>query len=403
MSAPTVAPPSSLWDLGTEALNGRDGDTAREAGEKYNGHQHQTSDVQDAINGAASPSASNVFATMADVVGGTAYQGGYDAATNTPDLDTSPSGVSQGDMYTVTVAGTFFTIAVEVGDVIISEQDNPTLEAHWTIVNRNIDDATTTTKGIVELATDGESSSGVVVQGNDSRLSDARTPTTHASSHTDGTDDIQDATASQKGLMTSTYANKLDNIEASADVTDEANVKTALNGATISSATVAGTDKVLVQDVDDSDNLKTVTAQSIADLGSGGGVDGPSVILHYTTDSASQSPDVDITDWTEVVDSDSAFATGIFTVPAGKAGKYMVTFCARYTAQADIVAVIKTSAYEYWGSMGGDTRASVATAIFDLAVSDTLSFQVSGGTPTIDATGSGNRKLTYAMIQRIGT
>lgn len=40
-----------------------------------------------------------------------------------------------------------------------------------------------------------------------------------------------------------------------------------VSGATITSATVAGTDKVLIQDGDDSDNLKTVTAQSIADLG----------------------------------------------------------------------------------------------------------------------------------------
>lgn len=62
---------------------------------------------------------------------------------------------------------------------------------------------------------------------------------------------------------------KLDGVEASADVTDETNVKSALDGATITSATVATGDKVLIQDVDNSDNLKTVTAQSIADLGGG--------------------------------------------------------------------------------------------------------------------------------------
>lgn len=69
------------------------------------------------------------------------FQGGYDAATNTPDLDTSPSGISKGDMYVVTVEGTFFTAEVEVGDVLISNQDNPTTEAHWTIVNKNLDAA----------------------------------------------------------------------------------------------------------------------------------------------------------------------------------------------------------------------------------------------------------------------
>lgn len=55
-----------------------------------------------------------------------------------------------------------------------------------------------------------------VCQGNDARLSDARTPTAHADSHVDGTDDIRDATASQRGLMTLAYAGKLDGIEAGA-------------------------------------------------------------------------------------------------------------------------------------------------------------------------------------------
>ena len=43
----------------------------------------------------------------------------------------------------------------------------------------SVPDATTTVKGKVELATDGENAAGVVVQGNDARLSNARTPTSH--------------------------------------------------------------------------------------------------------------------------------------------------------------------------------------------------------------------------------
>lgn len=46
-------------------------------------------------------------------------------------------------------------------------------------------------------------------------------------------------------------------------------VQAELSGASLTSATVATGDKVLVQDADDSDNLKTVTAQSIADLAPG--------------------------------------------------------------------------------------------------------------------------------------
>jgi hypothetical protein len=95
----------------------------------------------------------------------------------------------------------------------------------------NVPDASTTTKGAVELATDGESAAGLAVQANDSRLSNSRTPTAHASTHvTGGTDKIRDATSAQDGLMTAAYASKLDGIEAGADVTDATNVAAAITG-----------------------------------------------------------------------------------------------------------------------------------------------------------------------------
>lgn len=46
-----------------------------------------------------------------------------------------------------------------------------------------------------------------------------RDPNAHASEHTDGTDDIQDATASVKGVATAAQITKLDGIATSADVT----------------------------------------------------------------------------------------------------------------------------------------------------------------------------------------
>lgn len=55
------------------------------------------------------------------------------------------------------------------------------------------------------------------VKEGDPRLSDARTPTPHASAHVDGTDDIQLATSSQKGLMSNIYAIKLNGIEENAN------------------------------------------------------------------------------------------------------------------------------------------------------------------------------------------
>lgn len=75
----------------------------------------------------------------AAVVGLYDHKGAYDASTNTPDLDTAPSGILKGDAYTVSAAGTFFALTVEAGDVLIADQDAPTLSTHWTIVNRNID------------------------------------------------------------------------------------------------------------------------------------------------------------------------------------------------------------------------------------------------------------------------
>jgi len=51
----------------------------------------------------------------------------------------------------------------------------------------------------------------------DSRLTNARMPLEHAQTHVDGTDDIQLATSTQKGLMSSAYAAKLDGIEANAN------------------------------------------------------------------------------------------------------------------------------------------------------------------------------------------
>jgi len=86
----------------------------------------------------------------ASVAGGLIYQGGYDAATNTPNLDSPPTiaGIKKGWTYTVTVEGTFFTEQVRVGDVLIAEIDAPTTLANWTTVQNNIDLASLTQVGI---------------------------------------------------------------------------------------------------------------------------------------------------------------------------------------------------------------------------------------------------------------
>ncbi len=96
------------------------------------------------------------------VSGGVNYRGGYDAATNTPNLDSSPTAGSilKGDMYTVTAAGTFYTEQVEIGDVLIAEIDNAASVSDWTIVERNLNTATETSEGTVRLATQTEVDNG---------------------------------------------------------------------------------------------------------------------------------------------------------------------------------------------------------------------------------------------------
>jgi hypothetical protein len=86
----------------------------------------------------------------ASVTGGLIYQGGYDAATNVPNLDSPPTiaGIKKGWTYTVTADGTFFTEQVRTGDVLIAEIDTPTTLADWTTVQNNIDLASISQIGI---------------------------------------------------------------------------------------------------------------------------------------------------------------------------------------------------------------------------------------------------------------
>lgn len=88
------------------------------------------------------------------------YKGGYNASTNTPDLDVSPTGVSLGDMYTVTAAGAFFTENVQIGDVLIAEVDSAAALGDWTIVEANQQPASETVAGYVRLATIAETNTG---------------------------------------------------------------------------------------------------------------------------------------------------------------------------------------------------------------------------------------------------
>lgn len=89
-------------------------------------------------------------------VGQSIFQGGYNAATNTPDLDTSPStAIKNGWFWAVTDVGDFFSEEVQPGDLIYANTDNPGATfSNWTVVQSGQDIAGqgasdgATTKGI---------------------------------------------------------------------------------------------------------------------------------------------------------------------------------------------------------------------------------------------------------------
>ena len=106
-------------------------------------HADPTSDLHAATKGYVDDS----------ITGQLIYQGGYDASSAPP----SGSTVKKGFTYTVTTAGDgggFFSIALEIGDLIIAETDSPSDEDDWTEVNKNVDLATTSTVGVASFSSD---------------------------------------------------------------------------------------------------------------------------------------------------------------------------------------------------------------------------------------------------------
>lgn len=88
------------------------------------------------------------------------YKGGYNAATDTPALDTGSPTLAVGDMYVVTTGGTFFALPVVAGDTLIANTASTDAAsfADWDIVEglQTVPDATESEKGIIEIATQAE-------------------------------------------------------------------------------------------------------------------------------------------------------------------------------------------------------------------------------------------------------
>lgn len=93
------------------------------------------------------------IAFLSDITGATTVLESYNALTNTPDLDTAPSGIKKRDAYYVTVGGTFFGENVQIGDQLIAKIDDPTLVTDWIILETNNQPASETVAGNIEIAT----------------------------------------------------------------------------------------------------------------------------------------------------------------------------------------------------------------------------------------------------------
>ena len=104
---------------------------------------------------AGTDAASKTYVDTAILNSGT-FQGGYNAATNTPDLDVAPSSsIQNGWFWAVTTAGTFFTEDVQAGDWVFANTDNPGATfANWTVVQSGQEVATA-------ASTDGASTKGI--------------------------------------------------------------------------------------------------------------------------------------------------------------------------------------------------------------------------------------------------
>jgi hypothetical protein len=139
-------------------------------------------------------------------------------------------------------------------------------EAEWQDPGAaSVPDATTSAKGKVELATDGETAAGVVVQGNDSRLSDARTPSahTHATSEVTGLDASLSAKATTASL--SSHTGNTSNPH-SVTAAQAGALATGTRGAASGVASLDGTTKIPIAEIPTGSTSTTVAIGNDARL-----------------------------------------------------------------------------------------------------------------------------------------
>lgn len=172
---------------------------------------------------------------------------------------------------------------------------------------------------------------------------------------------------------------KLDGIESGADVTDETNVVSALDGATLTAVTVAATDKVLIQDASDSSNIKTVTASQLL----------PTLVPEYiyvyrnTSQTITTGTATKIQFDTEITDLASTFdSTTNYRHTPGTAGYYLYTTTLNMTDIKDGGRVIGYMRKN--GSNIAFTKAYSSASTADPSVTMTIIASMNGSTDYLE-------------------
>lgn len=195
-----------------------------------------------------------------------ATSGDYNDLDNKPTLGTAASADTTDFDAAGTAVGVVLSFANSLGSA--ANADTSDFDAAGTAASLisaiDLTNLPSTDEKAALAGTDGSASgTNKYVTDSDPRNADSRSPTSHGSTHTNGTDDIQDATASQKGLATAAQIAKLDGIEASADVTNATNVAAA--GAVMESDTSTVSMSFVVDEDDMTSNsaTKVPTQQSV--------------------------------------------------------------------------------------------------------------------------------------------
>jgi len=129
------------------------------------------------------------------------------------------------------------------------------------------------------------------------------------------------------------------------------------------------------------ETISIPSGATIANSGTATGFGGDNtpmfLVRKSSTQDVSDASDTQVTFDTEVIDTDSAFASNTFTVPSGEGGKYLFNAGIRWDASADFEAIrisIRKNGASFSSCWGRNEyyNTQQITSILDLSATDTV-------------------------------